>query len=181
MKALLLHAAAPIESAPLIETSVPIPRPREKEVLVRVMVCGICRTDLHAVEGDIPPAKSPVVPGHQIVGIVEESGEKSGLLKPGDRVGVSWLNWACGECGFCRTGKENLCPKARFTGYHVDGGYAQYLVRPLGSPTPSPRDSPKSMPRRCCAVVSSAIGRSDFRKSNRVACWGFTGLELPLI
>ena len=176
MKALPLHAAAPIESAPLIETSVPIPRPREKEVLVRVMVCGICRTDLHAVEGDIPPAKSPVVPGHQIVGIVEESGEKSGLLKPGDRVGVSWLNWACGECGFCRIGKENLCPKARFTGYHVDGGYAQYLVAPLGFTHSIPEgfSEEHAAPLLCGGVIGyRALRLSEIQPGGVLGLYGF--------
>ena len=176
MKALLLHAAAPIESAPLIETSVPIPRPREKEVLVRVMVCGICRTDLHAVEGDIPLAKSPVVPGHQIVGIVEEFGEKSGLLKPGDRVGVAWLNWACGECDFCRTGKENLCPKARFTGYHVDGGYAQYLVAPLGFTYPIPEgfSEEHAAPLLCGGVIGyRALRLSEIQPGGVLGIYGF--------
>ena len=176
MKAMLLDAAAPIESAPLIETNIPIPRPRAKEVLVRVMVCGICRTDLHAIEGDIPLAKSPVVPGHQIVGVVEQRGEKSGLLQPGDRVGVAWLSWACGECNFCLTGKENLCPKARFTGYHVDGGYAQYLVAPLVFTYPIPEgfSEEHAAPLLCGGVIGyRALRLSEIQPGGVLGLYGF--------
>ena len=106
----------------------PLPEAGEHDLLIRVGVCGVCHTDLHVVEGDIELPKLPVVPGHQIVGRVEKAGSAVTRFKVGDRVGVPWLNWACGRCAYCLRGQENLCDLARFTGYHVDGGYADYQV-----------------------------------------------------
>jgi propanol-preferring alcohol dehydrogenase len=105
---------------------VPIALPGE--VLVRVSACGVCRTDLHIVDGELPPPELPVVPGHEIVGTVEVVGDGVTTLAPGDRVGIPWLGYACGECELCTTGRENLCRSARFTGLHLDGGYAEYAV-----------------------------------------------------
>jgi alcohol dehydrogenase, propanol-preferring len=98
------------------------------EILVHVRACGVCRTDLHIVDGELQPPEIPIVPGHEIVGIVEAVGDGVTHLAAGDRVGVPWLGYSCGECRFCRAGQENLCAEARFTGYHVDGGYAEYVV-----------------------------------------------------
>ena len=98
------------------------------EVLIRVAACGVCRTDLHIVDGDLPEVRSPVVPGHEIVGIVEAVGGGVERFRAGDRVGVPWLGWTCGRCSYCRSGRENLCAAARFTGYHIDGGYADHAV-----------------------------------------------------
>src|SRR5437667_3679993 len=98
------------------------PRPNAGQLLVRVSACAVCRTDLHVVDGELPEPKLPLVPGHQIVGRVVEGGER---FAPGDRVGVPWLGWTCGECRYCRSGRENLCDFARFTGYQRDGGYAE--------------------------------------------------------
>src|SRR5262245_25376352 len=98
------------------------------EVLIKVSACGVCRTDLHIVDGELAPPELPIVPGHEIVGVVEAVGDGVTPLKPGDRVGVPWLGYSCGECEFCRGGRENLCVNARFTGYHNDGGYAEYAV-----------------------------------------------------
>jgi len=98
------------------------------EVLIKVSACGVCRTDLHIVDGELAPPELPIVPGHEIVGVVEAVGDGVTQLKPGDRVGVPWLGYSCGECEFCRGGRENLCVNARFTGYHNDGGYAEYAV-----------------------------------------------------
>jgi propanol-preferring alcohol dehydrogenase len=130
MKACVLATRGPIESNPLRFTDVPIPEPGEGEILVRVHVCGVCRTDLHVIEGELPIVKSPVIPGHQVVGIVESIGGGSNPLnlKAGDRVGVPWLHSTDGTCEHCRAGKENLCDAATFTGYTVNGGYAQYVV-----------------------------------------------------
>jgi propanol-preferring alcohol dehydrogenase len=114
--------------APLRSTDLPDPRPEAGQVLVRVHACGVCRTDLHVVDGELPEPKLPLVVGHQIVGTVIERGADVDGLLPGDRVGVPWLAWTCGTCGFCTTGRENLCDRARFTGYHVDGGYAELTV-----------------------------------------------------
>lgn len=127
MKAAILNQRAPVETNPLIYTDVPTPEPREGEVLIRVYACGVCRTDLHVVEGELPVLKQPVIPGHQVVGVVERGGSR---FSPGDRVGVPWLNWTDGTCEYCRSGKENLCEAAKFTGHTVDGGYAEYIAAP---------------------------------------------------
>ena len=105
-----------------------VPAPTSTQVLVRVHACAVCRTDLHVVDGELPQAVIPVVPGHEIVGTVERLGEAVSGLRVGDRVGIPWLGWSCGRCEYCLTGRENLCPNARFTGCHIDGGYAEYAV-----------------------------------------------------
>jgi propanol-preferring alcohol dehydrogenase len=127
MRALRLHRPAPAASFPLVLEETPDPVPGPGEVLVAVSCCGVCRTDLHVVEGDLPPRKSPVVPGHQAVGSVVRAGEGAEALL-GKRVGVAWLHAACGACRFCRTGRENLCLAPEFTGWTVDGGFADLLV-----------------------------------------------------
>src|SRR5947207_14500228 len=106
----------------------PVPSPAAGEVLVKVRGCGVCRTDLHVVDGELPDPKIPIVPGHEIVGTVERAGADVTEIAPGDRVGIPWLGYADGVCEFCRSGRENLCPRARFTGYQIDGGYAEYAV-----------------------------------------------------
>jgi alcohol dehydrogenase, propanol-preferring len=103
-------------------------RPGPGQVLLRVAACGICRTDLHIVDGELPALGRPVVPGHEIVGRVVETGPGAERFRAGERIGVPWLGWTCGECGYCRTGRENLCDQARFTGYQIDGGYAEYAL-----------------------------------------------------
>lgn len=104
------------------------PEPGPGQALIRVRACGVCRTDLHVVDGELPDPKLPLVPGHEVIGVVEAVGTGTERLRPGDRVGVPWLGWTCGTCEFCRSGRENLCGRARFTGYRIDGGYAEYLV-----------------------------------------------------
>jgi alcohol dehydrogenase, propanol-preferring len=146
MKAMLLRRIAAIDSSPLELVDLPTPEPGPGEVLLRVRCCAVCRTDLHVIEGDLPQQKLPVIPGHQIVGTIEklgpalaerkplavsqEEGPEIAPLRIGQRVGVAWLRHTCGHCGFCTAGKENLCESARFTGYHADGGYAEYAVAP---------------------------------------------------
>jgi propanol-preferring alcohol dehydrogenase len=125
MKAAVLLNRAPIETNPLVYTDVPIPDPRNNEILIQVHACGVCRTDLHVIEGELPVLKQPVIPGHQVVGVVEKGGTK---FNPGARVGVPWLHSTDGTCEYCRTGRENLCEAATFTGHTVDGGYAEYIV-----------------------------------------------------
>jgi propanol-preferring alcohol dehydrogenase len=122
---MILHAAH--EPLRLERRDAP-PAPAPHELLIRVHACGVCRTDLHVLDGELTEPKLPLVPGHEIVGIVEAVGPEVERLKPGDRVGVPWLGWTCGVCDYCRTGRENLCPRARFTGYQIDGGYADYTV-----------------------------------------------------
>ena len=106
---------------------VPAPQPGPGQVLLRVCACGVCRTDLHVIDGELPALGHRVIPGHEIVGRVVSGGSAEGRFRPGERVGIPWLGWTCGVCDFCRSGKENLCDRARFTGYHIDGGYAELL------------------------------------------------------
>ena len=125
---MVLYKPAPIDTNPLVYSDVDKPSPKPGEVLIRVTRCGVCHTDLHIVEGELKPVKLPVIPGHQVIGVVEEVGEGVENVKKGDRVGVPWLYSACGKCKYCRRGLENLCDYAQFTGYTVDGGYAEYMV-----------------------------------------------------
>jgi alcohol dehydrogenase, propanol-preferring len=113
---------------PLRAAEVPVPEPGTGQVLLRVRTCAVCRTDLHVVDGELPDPRLPLIPGHQIVGTVEQTGEPAGNFAVGDRVGVPWLGWTDGECRYCLSGRENLCENARFTGYQIDGGYAEYAV-----------------------------------------------------
>jgi propanol-preferring alcohol dehydrogenase len=124
MRAMVFNVGQPR----LEEVNLPVPSCGEDQILIRVCTCGVCRTDLHIVDGELTQPKQPLIPGHQIVGRVVEVGHQVEQFKAGDRVGVPWMSWTCGECRFCRSGRENLCEKARFTGYTVDGGYAEYAV-----------------------------------------------------
>jgi len=128
MRAMVLNAFGPIEHSPLVLSDRQMPDPGPGQVLVKVQVCGVCRTDLHVVEGDLPGARVPIIPGHQIVGRVERVSEGVTEFVCGDRVGVAWLYQTCGACEFCLTGRENLCRGARFTSFHVNGGFAEYAV-----------------------------------------------------
>jgi alcohol dehydrogenase, propanol-preferring len=125
MRAMRLDAAGPLLR--LVEGH-PVGPPGPGEVLIQVRACGVCRTDLHIVDGELDRPKLPLIPGHEIVGVVSAAGENVHALRPGDRVGVPWLGWTCGRCVYCRSGRENLCAEARFTGYQIDGGYAEYAV-----------------------------------------------------
>src|SRR5262245_28425854 len=112
----------------LCESELPEPEPKSGEVLVRIRACAVCRTDLHVVDGDLPDPKLPLIPGHQIVGLVVDCGPDAQRYKVGDRVGIPWLGWTCGICAFCSSGQENLCDSAQFTGYTRDGGYAEFAT-----------------------------------------------------
>jgi alcohol dehydrogenase, propanol-preferring len=124
MRAQVLTAAG----RPLAGAELTTPRPGPQQVLIRVQACAVCRTDLHVVDGELPDPKLPLVPGHEIIGRVVEKGESTDRFAIGDRVGVPWLGWTCGVCEYCRSGRENLCDRARFTGYQIDGGYAELTV-----------------------------------------------------
>lgn len=124
MRAMVLEAGA----SRLCLQQAPVPRPEAGQVLIRVHACGVCRTDLHIVDGELTEPKRPLIPGHEIVGTVVETGAGVRLFHPGDRVGVPWLGYTCGECRYCRREQENLCENARFTGYTIDGGYAEYTL-----------------------------------------------------
>lgn len=155
MKAWVLDKPAPVESRPLTLTEVAIPRPADDEVLVKVHACGICRTDLHVVEGELPVRKSGVIPGHQVVGTIDAMGAEVNDFKLGDRVGVAWLNRTCGVCEFCRAGKENLCDRAMFTGWTVDGGYAEFAVAPASFTyhLPDGFDDVQAAPLLCAGII----------------------------
>ena len=124
MRAMLLDAAR----QPLRLASIALPTPGPGQVLIRTRACAVCRTDLHVIDGELTEPKLPLVPGHEIVGTVAALGEGVDRFAAGDRIGVPWLGWTCGECGFCRSGRENLCAQARFSGYDIDGGYAEFTV-----------------------------------------------------
>lgn len=128
MRAMVLEKTGPISSLPLKMAKRPQPVAGPGEIVVKVAACGVCHTDLHTVEGDLEASSLPLIPGHQIVGRVEEAGSGTVRFKPGDRVGIAWLHFTCGSCRFCLTGRENLCPNARFTGYNTNGGYAEFAV-----------------------------------------------------
>ena len=130
MRASILRANAPIETNPLELTEIPSPQPGDGQVLIKVSACGVCRTDLHVIEGELPERHLPIIPGHQVVGRVERLGANVTGLQVNDRVGIPWLHQTCGQCEYCRCGKENLCECATFTGYTVNGGYAEYAVAP---------------------------------------------------
>jgi propanol-preferring alcohol dehydrogenase len=128
MKAWLLDKQSKIEDMPLRFAEIPTPEPSDDEIRIKVHACGICRTDIHIAEGDLPLKKAPLILGHEIVGVVDTVGRDVKAFKPGDRAGVAWLNHACGTCKFCLLGKENLCSKATFTGWDAHGGYAEYTT-----------------------------------------------------
>ncbi|MGH3024690.1 MAG: zinc-dependent alcohol dehydrogenase family protein [Gaiellaceae bacterium] len=151
MRAMVL--AAPGEA--LRECELPAPAPGPGQVVVEVAACGVCRTDLHVVDGELPDPKLPLVPGHQAVGRVTAAGDGAERFRPGDRVGVPWLGWTCGECRYCRSGRENLCDRARFTGYQLDGGYAEALAADERFCFPLPEGYPdlQAAPLLCAGLI----------------------------
>lgn len=155
MKAWLLNQPGSIDQRPLLLSDVPKPVPGERELLLRVSACGICRTDLHVAEGDLPVRRSPLIPGHQIVGRVEAVGPGIENFAVGDRVGVAWLNRTCGKCEFCAAGHENLCERAAFTGWTVDGGYAEYAVTPAAFSyrLPDNFNDTQAAPLLCAGII----------------------------
>jgi len=176
MRAMVLEKPAPIETSPLALRDVPTPDPAAGRIRIRVAVCGVCRTDLHTVEGDFPLPQIPVIPGHQVVGTVEGSGEGVTVPGAGDRVGVAWLHQTCGRCRFCTSGHENLCDDARFTGLHAAGGYAEYLTVPAAFAYPIPEGFPdeQAAPLLCAGIIGyRALRRSGIQPGGRLGLYGF--------
>ena len=176
MRACQLIAPAPVESRPLRIADVPIPEPGPDEALIRVHVCGVCRTDMHVTEGELPPKKSPITPGHQVVGVVERRGAQAELHKPGDRVGVAWLHRTCGKCEYCRSGRENLCPFAEFTGWTVNGGYAEYIVaaQRFVYPVPAGFSDESAAPLLCAGIIGfRALRLSGLASGGKLGIYGF--------
>jgi propanol-preferring alcohol dehydrogenase len=177
MRAMVLRSIAPIENRPLELVERTVPEPGPGELLVRVHTCGVCRTDLHVIEGDLPKATLPIVPGHQVVGVVERRGEECrGPLEVGDRVGIAWLRHSCGECRWCRAGQENLCPRSRYTGYHEDGGYADFALVPedFAYAIPDAFEDVDAAPLLCAGIIGyRALGRSGVPDGGRLLLYGF--------
>lgn len=176
MRAQVLHEIAPIETAPLRLVERPVPEPAPGEVRLRVRGCAICRTDLHVIEGELPRHTLPIIPGHQIVGVVDAVGPACRRLRPGQRIGVAWLRYTCGQCRFCRADRENLCEAARFTGYHADGGYAEYAVVPedFAYEIPPAFSDTEAAPLLCAGIIGyRALKRCELRSGSRLALYGF--------
>jgi propanol-preferring alcohol dehydrogenase len=181
MKASVLERHAPVGSRPLRLADVPAPTLREDELLVRVAACGVCRTDLHVVEGELPSRLSPVIPGHQIVGRVAGVGARVEGFVEGERVGVAWLNRTCGACRFCRAGRENLCESPEFTGWTVNGGFAEYAVAPAAFAYRLPEgfDDLQAAPLLCAGVIGyralrlTGLGDGSRWAGARLGIYGF--------
>ena len=152
---------------------VPVPAPHAGQLLVRINACGVCRTDLHVVDGELPDPKYPLIPGHEIVGRVEQIGGEIDRFQLGERVGIPWLGWTCGKCEYCRSGNENLCDSARFTGYTIDGGYAQFAVADARFcfPVPEMFEDIAAAPLLCAGL----IGYRSLRKTKDAARLGLYG------
>ncbi len=176
MKACVLRAPAKVETNPLEFGEVDVPVPGEDEVSVRVHACGVCRTDLHVIEGELPPRKSPVIPGHQVVGGVENQGKNARRFAIGARVGVAWLHKTDGTCEYCRAGAENLCDSPEFTGYTVNGGYAEYIVAPESFVYAIPEGFPdeQAAPLLCAGIIGFRCLRlSAIKPGGRLGFYGF--------
>lgn len=171
-----LQNIRPVETDPLASSDIAIPKVLESELLIRVRACGICHTDLHIIEGELPLKKSPLVPGHQIVGIVEKKGNAVSNFNIGDRVGVAWLYSTCDVCEFCRRGAENLCNEAKFTGYDVDGGFAEYTVvnEKFAYHIPKVFSDEQAAPLMCAGIIGyRALRLSNIEKGGKLGLYGF--------
>jgi propanol-preferring alcohol dehydrogenase len=176
MHAMVLDRIAPVTESPLAWREVPTPEPGPGEVRLRVLACGMCRTDLHVIEGDLPPRRQPIIPGHQVVGVVDALGAGASRFRLGDRVGVAWLRHTCGTCVYCAGGQENLCEAARFTGYHADGGYAEQAVVPeaFAYAIPPVFGDAEATPLLCAGIIGfRSLRRSAIRPGGRLALYGF--------
>lgn len=173
---MVLEQPAPAESSPLHLRDVPTPNPGASELRVRVLCCGLCHTDLHTVEGDLPLPRLPVIPGHQIVGIVDAIGRGVRAFREGDRIGIPWLHWTDGICRYCRNDLENLCEQAQFTGLHVNGGYAEYTLVPqdFAYSVPGIFSDENAAPLLCAGIIGYRSYRlSGIRPGESLGLYGF--------
>jgi propanol-preferring alcohol dehydrogenase len=178
MQAWAVGAPGPIDTGPLIRVQRPVPDPRPGHVRLRVVACGVCRTDLHLCEGDLAPRRPLVVPGHEIVGFVDALGEGASRFKLGERVGAAWLARTCGECRYCLLERENLCTSPTFTGWDVDGGYAQYAVvnEDYAYLIPEGFSDLQAAPLLCAGIIGyRALRRSELPPGGRLGIYGFGG------
>ena len=175
---MVVHTPAAIESNPLVLADLPTPTPAAGEILVRVTMCGVCRTDLHVSEGDLAPKHPRIVPGHEVVGVVEGLGPGCKRFSPGARVGIAWLRETCGICRYCQRGRENLCPNARFTGWDHDGGYAEFATvrEDFAYALPEVVPDAEIAPLLCAGIIGyRAIKRAEIRPGATVGLYGFGG------
>jgi len=176
MKAMLLDRISAVEEKPLKLMELPTPIPKRNQILIKVSTCGICHTELDEIEGRVSPSRLPMILGHEIVGRVESLGQGASKFKEGDRVGIAWINWACGRCAFCLKGEENLCDAAKWTGKDADGGYAQYTVvsEEFAYPIPESFSDLKAAPLLCAGVVGyRALRLSGIEDGGVLGLYGF--------
>jgi propanol-preferring alcohol dehydrogenase len=176
MRALQLFQPLPVEEHPLKLVDLAIPEPGPGQVRVRVMMCGVCHTDLHTVEGDIHPPELPITPGHQVVGMIDALGEGVTDLDLRLRVGIPWFHAACGECRYCLAGMENLCPQAQFTGFHVNGGFAEYMLAEAKFvlPIPDQISDEQAAPLLCAGIIGyRSLRKADLKPGERLGLFGF--------
>lgn len=176
MKACLLRTPSRIEKNPLEYGETAEPKPGPAQVLVRVNVCGVCRTDLHVIEGELPPKKSPVIPGHQVVGRIEKTGSNATRFAKGARVGIAWLHQVDGTCEYCQRGEENLCDAPLFTGYSVDGGYAEWIVAPEAFiyPIPEGLADEHAAPLLCAGIIGyRCLRMAEVGRGAKLGFYGF--------
>jgi propanol-preferring alcohol dehydrogenase len=176
MKAMRLYQYSTVDKSPLQLDEVPDPRPDRGQVRVRVAYCGVCHTDLHTVEGDIHPPELPIIPGHQVVGVIDAIGEGVASPELGRRVGIPWFHAACGKCRYCRSGHENLCPAARFTGFHVNGGFAELMLAeaPFVLPLPDAIGDEQAAPLMCAGIIGyRSLRKADLQPGERLGLFGF--------
>lgn len=176
MQAWVVQRPGPVDTRSLRAVEREVPDPGPGEVRVRMRACGVCRTDLHLVEGDLAPRRPATTPGHEIVGVVDAVGPDTGRFAVGDRIGIAWLRGTCGRCRWCRTGRENLCPDAVFTGWDADGGYAEYAVAPeaFAYRLPDALDDVSAAPLLCAGIVGyRALRRAELPPGGRLGIYGF--------
>jgi propanol-preferring alcohol dehydrogenase len=176
VRAWVVDRPGPIDSKPLVPVTRPVPEPAPGEIRVRVGACGVCRTDLHLAEGDLPPRRPGVIPGHEVVGVVDALGDGSTRFQIGDRVGIAWLRATCGHCRWCRRGSENLCPEPRFTGWDADGGYAQWAVvhEAYAYHLPAGFSDEQAAPLLCAGIIGyRALRQAKLPPAGRLGIYGF--------
>ena len=176
MRAWAVDTPGPMSTRPLVPVERPVPEPAAGEIRVRVVACGVCRTDLHLAEGDLPPKRPLTVPGHEVVGRVDAIGAGANRFEVGQRVGIAWLRWTCGRCRWCRAGRENLCVDPRFTGWDADGGYAEWAVvdEAYAYELPDRFDDVHAAPLLCAGIIGyRALRRAAVPPVGRLGIYGF--------
>ncbi|MHA1280544.1 MAG: alcohol dehydrogenase catalytic domain-containing protein, partial [Candidatus Helarchaeota archaeon] len=176
MKAWILENQAPIEEKPLVLKALPDPEPKGHEIRIKNVACGICRTDIHVAEGDLPLKKSPLILGHEVVGIVDKIGKQVTNFKIGDRAGIAWLNSTCGSCKFCLSGRENLCPNAHFTGWDADGGFAEFSIisAEFAFPLGEKQTFIELAPQMCPGIAGyRAFRLTELKSGDKLGLYGF--------